>query len=145
MSVYADSGLLVKLYIRETNSDAAAQALRCHQWLPLNGLQELEVRNAFRALEGRSIISDGQRAAAEHYLELDCVEGRLQRRAVAWTEVFQHAMQLSRNFTGETLARSLDILHVAAALRDSCSLFITGDARQERFAQYCGLQVERVR
>ena len=144
MSVYADSGVLVKLYIRERNSATAAAALGRHRSLPLNGLQELEIRNAFRALEGRSVISEEQRAAAEHYLELDCVEGRLHRTAIAWTQVFQHAMQLSRSFTSGTLARSLDILHVAIAMHDSCSLFITGDARQERFARCCGLQVERI-
>ena len=135
---------MVKLYIRKSNSGAVAETLRLHRSLPLNGLQELEIRNAFRALEGRSLISEGQRAAAEHYLELDCIEGRLQRTAVAWTEVFQHAMQLGRSFTCETQARSLDILHVAIAMHGSYSLFITGDARQADFANCCGLQVERL-
>ena len=141
MKVYVDSGVLVKLYVREINSAAAAAAVGCHQTVGFNSLQELEIRNALRALEGRACITPAQRAAAEHYLEVDCIEGRLHRAAVSWTEVFQLALDLGRSHTAETLARSLDILHVAAALHDRCTELITADLRQQEFARRCGLRV----
>ncbi|MFW6363819.1 MAG: type II toxin-antitoxin system VapC family toxin [Spirochaeta sp.] len=144
MNVYVDSGVLVKLYIREANSAAAIEQVRQYPVIQINRLQELEIRNTFHALEGRKVISSIQRAAAEHYLELDCTEGRLHRTAVDWSMVFQSAMEFSRNFTSDTLARSLDILHVAAAVQHHCTLFLTGDTRQARFARRCGLQVKNL-
>jgi len=144
VSVYVDSGVLVKLYVRERNSDIAARSVRHHTWVPLNGLMELELRNTFQMLEARNVLSDAQRAAAEHFLELDCVEGRLHRTALNWTEILHHSIALSRGFTTRTLARSLDILHVATALHQRCSLFITADNRQASFARLCGLQVEHL-
>ena len=130
-----DSGVLVKLYVREPNSDEAAGIIRRHEVLPLNGLLELELCNTFRRLESRNVLTEAQRAAAEHFLELDCLDGRLHRTAVNWTEVFHHSMALSR---------SLDILHIAVALYQHCSLFITADNRQASFARLCGLHVEHV-
>jgi len=142
LSVYVDSGVLIKLYVREPNSDMAALAIQQHELLPLNGLLELEVRNTLRALEARESLTDVQRAAAEHFFEIDCAEGRLHRTAVDWTEVFQRSIGLSHSFTGQTLARSLDVLHVAVALHQKCSLFITADKRQAAFARCCNLPVE---
>ena len=139
-----DSGVLVKLYVREPNSEAAAAVIEQQPVLTLNGLLELEIRNTFRVLEARKILTAAQRAAAEHFLELDCVEGRLHRTAVDWTAVFQHSIDLSRTFTAQTLARSLDILHVAVAIHHQCALFITADNRQASFARCCGLRVEEL-
>ncbi|GAB6088483.1 type II toxin-antitoxin system VapC family toxin [Spirochaeta dissipatitropha] len=141
MSVYVDSGVLIKLYIREPNSNMAIDLIQQHSVIHINRLQELEIRNTFHALEGRGGINSIQRTAAEHYLELDCAEGRLHRTALDWSAVFQSAMEFSRNFTSDTLARSLDIMHVAAAVYNHCTLFITGDTRQAQFARLCGLQV----
>ncbi len=141
MSVYVDSGVLVKLYIREPNSAQAAAVVREHPVLPLNGLLELEVRNSFRALESRGVLTGAQRTAAEHFLDLDCVEGRLQPVPVDWTAVLQHSIALGRSFTSQTLARSLDILHIALALHLQCGLFITADRRQAEFARCCKLPV----
>jgi predicted nucleic acid-binding protein len=38
--------------------------------------------------------------------------------------------------------RSLDALHVAAALEYKCDLFLSGDARQKKIASQMGLNVE---
>ncbi len=94
-SAYVDSGVLVKLYVREPNSDMAARSVRHHTGVPLNGLMELELRSTFQMLEVRNVLNDGQRAAAERFLELDCVEGRLHRTAVNWTEILHHSIALS--------------------------------------------------
>ena len=140
MNPYADSGLLIKLYVRERNSAEAISALGKFKFLALNQLQELEIRNTFRALEGRGLVTSFQRAASEHELEADLIVGRLQRNFFDWGLAFKEAMNLSQLFTADTLARSLDLLHVSIALISNSDLFLTGDKRQYAVAQKAGLQ-----
>ncbi len=144
MTDYVDSGVLVKLYVREPNSAAAADTVRRLMSVALTALHELEIRNAFRALEGRGIITATQRAASEHVLETDLATERLRRIGVDWVAVYARAERLSQEFTAATLARSLDILHVAVALTTGCTRFITADARQHRLAQNAGLEAELI-
>jgi predicted nucleic acid-binding protein len=144
MKAYVDSGVLAKLYIRERNSSEAISALGQFKSLELNQLQELEIRNTFRALEGRNLISSFQRAASEHELEADLIKGRLRRNLPDWGMAFKEAINLSQLYTAETLARSLDLLHVAIAVTSSSDLFLTGDKRQYAVAQKAGLQAQLI-
>ena len=141
MPPYVDSGILIKLYVRERNSDATAAALRQFVSISFNSLQELEIRNTLRAMEGRGLISPVQRAASEHFLEADIIGHRLRRTPVDWNALYSEAQNLSRLYTAETLSRSLDILHVAAAVVSGTQDFITGDKRQQAIAAKCGLTV----
>ena len=140
MTPYVDSGVLVKLYIREPNSVAAAQAIERFPSVPFNELQELEIRNTFRALEGRGAVTASQREAAEHILETDILSRRLRRTVPDWSHVYRSAIGLSRDHTAETLARSLDILHVAIALAGKSDILLTADSRQESTARRAGLK-----
>ena len=141
-SPYVDSGVLIKLYVREHNSAAAAGIVATYPSVKLYPVQELEIRNTLRALGGRAIISHAQRAMAEHEFERDVILGRLRRAVPDWRQVFQVAMRLSTEHTAATLARSLDILHVAIAITDQADLFITGDQRQRDVAVREGLVTE---
>lgn len=144
MKAYIDSGVLVKLYIRERNSSEAISALGQFKSLELNQLQELEIRNTFRALEGRNLISPFQRAASEHELEADLIKRRMQRSLPDWALAFKEAMNLSQLYTADTLARSLGLLHVAIAVVSNSDLFLTGDKRQYEVAQRAGLQAQLI-
>ena len=53
--------------------------------------------------------------------------------------MFSLAFTLSERFSAETLARSLDILHVAAAISIHSDLLITDDRRQKAVAEKSGL------
>jgi len=141
MPPYVDSGILIKLYVREHNSGVAIETLTRFSNLSLNQLQELEVRNMLRSLEGRGLISPAQRAASEHFLEADLIGLRLRRTPVDWYAIYSEAQNLSNLYTAETLARSRDILHVAAALVSGVREFITGDRRQQAMAVKSGLTV----
>ena len=57
---------------------------------------------------------------------------------------FKEASNLSQLYTAETLARSLDLLHVAIAVVSNSDLFLTGDKRQYAVAQKAGLQVRLI-
>lgn len=141
MQPYVDSGILIKLYVRERNSAAAIEVLGRLSGITLNQLHELDIRNTLRVLEGRGLISPVQKASSEHLMEADIISRRLQRTAIDWSMVFSEAQNLSRLYSAETLARSLDILHVAAAMVSGMRDFITGDKRQQAMAFNCGLTV----
>lgn len=141
MKSYVDSGILIKLYVREHNSAETISVLGQFKTLDLNQLQELEIRNTFRVLEGRTLISSFQRASSEHELEEDLVKGRLKRSHPDWEQVFLEAVNLSRLYSANTLARSLDLLHVAVAIQSGVDLFVTGDKRQYSVAMQAGLHV----
>jgi predicted nucleic acid-binding protein len=144
VSAYVDSGILIKLYVREPNSPAAARALRPIPSIPITPLHELEIRNTFRALEGRGTISSSQRAACEHIFERDISMNRLRRVNPDWSDVFAKAIRLSAEHTASTLARSLDILHVAIAITQQADTFLTGDSRQELVARNAQLRVKLI-
>ena len=143
-SAYIDSGVLIKLYVREPNSAAAAHLVATFPSVKLYPFQELEVRNTLRALAGRALISDAQRAVAEHEFERDVILGRLRRAVPDWRQVFRVAVRLSMDHTSTTLARSLDILHVAIAIAiaEQAEPFITADRRQRDVALREGLATE---
>jgi predicted nucleic acid-binding protein len=145
---YVDSGVLVKLYVREPNSEEAAREVSRFPFAPLTPLHELEIRNTFRALQGRGAITDAQRAASEHVFEMDIAAGRLRRIVPDWTRVFADAEGLSRDFTTETLARSLELLHVASATNLASSVavatFVTADRRQALIAEQAGFRTRFV-
>jgi len=144
MKPYIDSGILVKLYVRERNSAVAIKVLGQFKSLDFNQLQELEIRNTFRALEGRTLISPFQRASSEHELEVDLLKRRLQRSHPDWSQVFLEAVNLSRLYSAGTLARSLDLLHVAVAMQSGVDVFLTGDKRQYAVALQAGMQAEMI-
>lgn len=57
------------------------------------------------------------------------------------TEVFRRAEVLSQAHTSATKCRSLDLLHVAAALEIGCREFASFDVRQRAIARKTGLKV----
>jgi hypothetical protein len=96
MKPYADSGILVRIYVRERNSAEAARALSRFPYLQINRLQELEIVNIFRTLEDRKLITSIQRSASEHALETDIIAGRLRGVKPDWPRSFRESLELSR-------------------------------------------------
>jgi len=63
----------------------------------------------------------------------------LRRIEPDWPTILRESQELSRLFSADTLARSLDILHVAIAIATNAETFITGDKRQHGIALRAGL------
>ena len=139
---YFDSGILIKLYIRERNSADAIKLITPFSCLPFNRLHELEITNTFHTLAGRGLITVVQRVTAEHHLASDLASGRLSRQEPDWLHLFQDALDLARQFSTTALARSLDILHVATAIAVKADIFITADKRQYDLAMQTGLECQ---
>ena len=142
MSLYYDSGVLVKLYVREEASDAVARFLAARgEAVIVNDLHELEIRNALRLKRFRDEIGDEQLAASMAMLTSDLAAGRLIRGGIDWGSVCAEAERLSATMTTGIGVRTIDLLHVAAALDRTASGLVSLDRRQCAAARASGLDV----
>ena len=141
MTTYVDSSALVSVYVTERFSKNARAAVRRASQIPYTPLHQLEVLNAFEMLIGRDAITREECHAIVEQLREDVQAQRLMTVSPDLDQVFARAGELSRLYTAKTLARSLDLLHVAAAHLTSCTRFVSGDDRQLAVAKSSGLTV----
>jgi predicted nucleic acid-binding protein len=143
MVAFADTSFIASLYLEEPMSQAADAALgNNHEHLPLTPLAMLELRNAFNRAVQRQRITPAQRDALWQDVEADIASGFLVPTPVASDELHSKARQLSDRYTPVLGTRSLDLLHVAAALVLQAKEFLTFDDRQRKAAAGEGLKVK---
>jgi predicted nucleic acid-binding protein len=145
MTTYVDSSALVPVYVPERFSRTARSVVQAAQQIPFTPLHALEVPNAFELLVGRGAITRDECRAILEQLQEDIDAQRLKIVSPDFDEVFGQAGELSRLYTARFLARSLDLLHVAAAHVTSCKRFVSGDDRQLAVAKASGLRVVDVK
>ena len=142
VSLYYDSGVLVKLYVREESSAAVARFLaRRGEAVIVNELHELEMRNALRLKRFRGEIDDEHLTSSMAMLASDLAAGRLIRGGIDWRPVWAEAERLSAAATTGIGVRTIDLLHVAAALSQAASGLVSLDHRQRAAAGISGLEV----
>ena len=142
MKSYFDSAVLVKAYCLETTSPQALSLIkRATPPLPFTPLHALEIRNALRLKRHRKELTEFQLRGALQSLQDDIDSGFLVGQDQDLREVFAHAESLSAEHTVSTGARSLDILHVAAALILMTDEFVSFDHRQRSLAAKAGLKI----
>jgi predicted nucleic acid-binding protein len=134
VTTYFDTSALVAVYVNEPHSAAARRALVQHASVPFTSLHRLEIRNALELLVGRSRLSGQERDALLAHVADDVDAGRLVETSVDLDAVVRRAIDLSAAHTRRHLARSLDLLHVAAAQELECTSFVTGDRREANVA-----------
>lgn len=141
--VYADTSFLCSLYLRDVNT-AAATALVTSQALALafTPWQRCELRNAVRLSvpRGNATAADAQQALLD--IDEDAAAGDLVEAPLVWPDVLAQAEMLSAKHTAALNVRTLDLLHVAAALTVGAKLFLTFDGRQRPLAQAVGFKVK---
>lgn len=140
MIAYADTGFLVSLYGRDSNSAAARAALKTRPLFLLTRLLELEFSTA---IELRVFRREWVRPDAEQVLAvfLSHQAAGLFRAEALSPEIWDAALLLSRRRSAVLGARSLDLLHVASARVLRADVFFTFDARQRKVAQSEKLRV----
>jgi uncharacterized protein len=123
--VYLDSSALVKLVVREAESDALRTWMTAHPAAVTSALAVTEVRRAIGRLSPRRGLSDRAR------LVLD---------GVALLAVDQDVLERAARLAPKEL-RTLDAIHVASALSLGPDLlaFVTYDDRQKAAARKAGL------
>lgn len=143
MDAYFDSAIIVKLYVQEaTSPDAIRLVGACTTPYPLTQWQALEVRNAIRLKSFRGEITPAEMNQSIAAFEQDIATGRWQRPTYNVATVEQKAEELSAAHSVTLGCRSLDIIHVAAALVIGSKEFVTFDARQGALAKQTGLTVK---
>ncbi len=139
---YIDTGILLKLYAKESTSpQAIALVVGFEIPLPLTHFQELEIRNVLRLKQGRGELTEKEAALALGDFPSDIEAGRYERPAYDLAAVFARAEALSGRHAVQTKCQSLDLLHVAAAQEIGSREFASFDERQRAVARAAGLVV----
>jgi predicted nucleic acid-binding protein len=141
MTAYVDSSVLVALYVPERFSAAARKAVEALSQVPFTHLHELEVGNAIALLAGRSALDAAERDAVLGQVREDLEAQRLLQTHLDWDATFAKACEVSTRYSARSLARSLDVLHVAAAHVLGTRTLISADDRQLAVAKASGLRV----
>lgn len=143
MMEYADTGFLCSLYAPDAHTAKAAAAMRrMKSELAFVWIHQLEFRNALRLRVFRKEITPAQREASLNLLLADLALGVLAHADASHRELMLEAERLSASHSERIGTRSLDILHVAAALVLGCETFHTFDTRQGKLARAAGLKVK---
>ncbi|MBU2646163.1 type II toxin-antitoxin system VapC family toxin [bacterium] len=138
---YWDTSLLVKLYAKERDSLIVEKKVKeINEAILLINLHDLEFFNALNLKKWRNEISDEDLALIRTRFKEHENRGVYYRPAIDWSQVYQIAISLSNSHTGNTGTRSLDVLHVAAAISLNSTIFFTNDKRQQKLAELSGLQ-----
>ena len=140
---YADTSVIVKSYLDEPDSPEADRVLRgLGTPLAYTPLHEVEVPNAVYLKRFRGEIGVDEEREVLEALRGDLRQGLLLRPDfLDLRKVFVRAAMLAEKHSPQVGTRSLDLLHVAAALECGSGDFVSYDLRQRKVAAGEGLRV----
>ena len=142
MSAYADTGFIVTLYKEEgTSPRAAALMSKQTETVRLSHLGELEFRNALHLAVFRGELTAGEAALKKHLFLDDITNGIFAIMPVPASALFAKARELADRHSARLGTRSLDLMHVAAALLLKTGTFLSFDERQRNAAKAEGMKV----
>jgi predicted nucleic acid-binding protein len=141
LSVYIDSSFFVSIYLPDSHTSAALGRLAHHPRVWLTPFHETELVHAVlqHVFRGRISSDHADRAIRDF---------RLDRDAGLWEvtglpeAAFGSAIKLAHAHVARLGTRTLDSLHVAAALELKAERFWTFDERQAKLAKAAGLKVK---
>jgi predicted nucleic acid-binding protein len=140
LRAYCDTSFLVSLYTPDANSQAAAaEARRSTTTLFISPLVELELTNALQLRVFRKELTKGEARAAYVAIQKDLAAGVYSVQPLS-AMVFDTAKRISLQHTAGIGSRSLDVLHVAAALAMSADVLLCFDGNQRKLANAAGLR-----
>ena len=142
MTIYFDTGILLKLYSAEADSVKAIALVQTFGTpICFTDLQDAELRNALYRKNARNEISRQELRKALRDLQSDIDRAILQPPPMEWTEVFAEAKRLTSRYAFSTQCRTLDTIHVATALSLGIASIGSTDERQRVLARKAGLKV----
>jgi uncharacterized protein len=129
MTLYVDSSALLKRYVDEHDSQVAVDLIANDAVILTSRLTEVEVRrNLARVLSGPELIAARRQLA----VDLD---------AFALVSLDATTCNEAARIAEETGCRSLDALHLGAAVRAGRATVLTFDHRQAQVGRSLGLTV----
>lgn len=138
MSIYADSSLVVSLYITDVHSREGGRRMARRPRVWLTPLHQVEWSHAVAQNVFRKRLSMQEGVQLYSAFEAD-------RGAGFWVDVgmpesaYERSVELARRYGPQFGTRTLDTLHVACALELGAREFWTFDERQKRLAKTVGL------
>lgn len=145
MTLWLDTSVLVSLYVPEPRSARVARLVRrAGEPVLFSQLHELELANALRLRVFRRDAERKQVDATRAGIAEDLEAGVLRRVAVDWPVALAKAIELADEHASRVGCRSLDVLHVSAAMTTAIDRFVTADRRQCAVARRAGLLTTRV-
>lgn len=140
--IYADTSVLVSLYMLDANTPRAVPLIRSlTPPLVYSALHRLEIQNAFSLAVFRGHQIPAQADAAWKNLEADLRAGLLVPTSIGWHAGLRRAAAIATSEVPTLGARSFDILHVACAMQLGATEFLTFDQRQHSLATRMGFIV----
>ena len=142
MDIYFDTSAVMKLYVLEDCTDVvAAYTTNRGKPIAIHGLHELEMENTLRLKVFRKEMPERQCREILNRIEKDTGKGFLLRFPVDWPEVYREARRVSSRIAAHFGCRSLDLLHIAAALHWKSKALLSADDRQISAALKMNLKV----
>jgi len=143
MNAYADTGFVATLY-KEESTSARAVALMAKQTasIRLSQLGELEFRNALHLAVFRGELSASDASLKKRLFLDDIAHGIFTILPVPASTLFAKSAELADRHSARLGTRSLDLMHVAAALLLKADTFLSFDDRQRKAAKAEGLKVK---
>jgi predicted nucleic acid-binding protein len=143
---YADSGFVVSLYLTTegTSAQARKEVKRASKPILLSPLSLLEIRNALNFGINRGEITSDQRDAVLAEIDAQIAKGFFRMVEARQSSIYAKAQELSNKHTPTIATRSLDLMHLAAALLSAARTFLTFDKRQAKAAAAEGLLVKPI-
>lgn len=142
---YLDTSSLVALYFPEEKTEPLIAHLRRRPSpLLFTWLHEVELTNGLQLKLFRKEATAAAVTATLNSMRADVESGVLHQPQTSWPAVFATTLRLSTSHSRALGTRTLDLLHVAAAITFDAAEFVTGDDRQARAAAKEGLEVVRI-
>lgn len=141
MKYYCDTSVLASIYLEDSSSKKITRWLQEAELpVPLSPLSELELVGAVQQRLFRKQITMQEAVRCQYDIQDDINQG-IYSRVTLENREYEQALQLVHRHTSSIGCRTLDVLHVAAALLLNIRTFVTCDARQKLLAQTAGLKV----
>jgi len=140
---YCDTSFVAALYLPEEIFEPKARTISANfdRGIPYPWLLELELCNTVYRGLGRNLYDKRTCTAILGQISADKNAGILSVWSIDSAVLFRNAMELSKRFTPLHQSRTLDILHVAAALEFRADTIASFDQRQRKLAGGAGLKL----
>jgi predicted nucleic acid-binding protein len=143
--VYADTSFLFSIVLHDSNTVRTVAYLKEHPTsLALTPWQKCELNNAVRLSVWRGNCSESVAKAALGKIDADLAVGNLEEIPLVWPDVLMIADELGERLTSILGVRTLDLLHVAAAVSLKAKAFLTYDGRQVALARAAGFRPQKL-
>ena len=119
------------IWVRTTEGDTVAMSM-----------EELELLNAFQLSVFRGEIDASAAVRKKQLFSGDLARGVFVIQPVPASALYSKAIELSDHHSAAIGTRSLDLMHVAAAMILEAGLFLSFDERQRKAAEAEGLRTE---